>query len=88
MKRTRHFKQRMSQRGVSKDMVDLALSFGEIRGDKYVLNRRGAQFLLDQMRYTERIVKKILDKGGITVVAQDGSLITTYNYSGEGSLNA
>ncbi|HEY2470151.1 MAG TPA: DUF4258 domain-containing protein [Terracidiphilus sp.] len=83
MKRTRHFRERMSQRGVSKDMVDLALSFGDIRGDKYVLNRNGALSLLDKVRYMEKIAKKVLDKGGVVVVAQDGNLITTYNCRGD-----
>jgi hypothetical protein len=83
MKRTRHFGERMSQRGVSKDMVELAMSFGEIQGDKYVLNKRSALSLLDRARYLEKVVKKVLDKGGIVVVAEDGSLITTYNCTGE-----
>jgi hypothetical protein len=64
-------------------MVDLALSFGDIRGDKYVLNRNGALSLLDKVRYMEKIAKKVLDKGGVVVVAQDGNLITTYNCRGD-----
>jgi len=83
MKRTRHFSQRMSHRGVNGNVVDLVVKFGEIQGDRYVLNRRTALQLLEEARELERTIKKVLDKGGVVVVAEDGNLITTYNYTGE-----
>ena len=71
--------QRMSQRGVTGDMVDFVLNYGFVEQDKYVLGKRQALELLHDLKKQERLVKKILDKGGVTVVAQDDVLITTYN---------
>ena len=79
MKTTQHAMQRMSQRGVSGDMVEFVLNYGFVEQDKYVLGKRQALELLHDLKKQERLVKKILDKGGVTVVAQDDVLITTYN---------
>ena len=40
MQSTRHIKQRMSQRGISQDMVNLVLTHGVIDGDKYVVGAK------------------------------------------------
>lgn len=79
MRDTQHIRQRMSQRGVSRDMVDLVLTHGTIEQDKYILGRREALRLLELVQRQERVIKKILDKGGVVVVAEGGALITTYN---------
>ena len=79
MQTTQHAMQRMSQRGVTGDMVDFVLNYGFVDQDKYVLGKRQALELLNDLKKQERLVKKILDKGGVTVVAQDDVLITTYN---------
>jgi Domain of unknown function (DUF4258) len=82
MRLTDHIQQRMSQRGVSREMVDLVMTHGTLEQDKYILGRREALQLLDSFQRQTRVVKKILDKGGVTVVAEDGALITTYNCTG------
>jgi len=79
MQTTQHAMQRMSQRGVTGDMVDFVLNNGFVEQDKYVLGKKQALELLNDLKKQERLVKKILDKGGVTVVAQDNVLITTYN---------
>ena len=79
MQTTKHIQQRMSQRGVSRDMVELVMTHGTLDQDKYVLGRKEALRLLDSLQREERIVKKILDKGGVVVVSEGNSLITTYN---------
>lgn len=79
MQTTKHIQQRMSQRGVSRDMVELVLTRGTLDQDKYVLGRKEALSLLDALQREERLLKKILDKGGVVVVAEGDSLITTYN---------
>lgn len=80
MQTTRHFQQRMSQRGVSRDMVDFVMDYGMSEQDKYVLGRKEALNLLEKIQRQQRLLKKILDKGGIVVVADENVLITTYNY--------
>jgi hypothetical protein len=70
---------RMNQRGITQDLVDLALQYGECQHDKYVLTRKGLQHLLGALRDLERTVLRALDKGGVVVVEEAGELITTYS---------
>lgn len=79
MQETKHIRQRMSQRGVSRRMVDLVLEHGTPEQDKYVLGRKEVLDLLDANQREARLLKKILDKGGVVVVTEGNALITTYN---------
>ncbi|KOO82847.1 DUF4258 domain-containing protein [Stenotrophomonas maltophilia] len=78
MRKTVHFEKRMSQRGINKDMVQLVMEYGEQQGDKLILNRKAAERLM----HAARTLAKILDKGGLVVVAAGESQLTTYNYEG------
>lgn len=78
MHKTKHIEKRMAQRGISNAMIDLTLNYGEESGDKVILGRRSAKRLLEDVR----TLLKIIDKGGVAVVAQGDSLITAYNYEG------
>jgi len=80
MRKTRHFQQRMTQRGINQDMVDLVLSYGETDGDKVILSRKASARLME----ASRTLAKILDKGGLVVVACGDAQLTTYNYEGRG----
>lgn len=80
MHATRHIQQRMSQRGVTRDLVDLVMTYGRQDQDKYVMGRREAQKHLEALQNETRLVKKVLDKGGVVVVADGDALITTYNF--------
>jgi len=79
MKKTLHIQQRMSQRGINSEMVDLVLNYGRLEQDRYVLGRKEAQNLLRSFQRKQRELMKVMDKGGVVVVAKDDSLITTYN---------
>lgn len=80
MHRTAHFKQRMNQRGIDQAMVDLVLGYGEANGDKVILDRKNAA----RFATAARSLMKILDKGGVVVVAAGNTQLTTYNYQGRG----
>ncbi|MEA1052495.1 DUF4258 domain-containing protein [Lamprobacter modestohalophilus] len=80
MHATQHIQQRMSQRGVSRDMVQLVLNHGRTEQDKYILGRKEASQRLGVIQRESRLLKKVLDKGGVVVIADGESLITTYNY--------
>lgn len=80
MHATQHIQQRMSQRGVSRDMVELVLDHGRIEQDRYILGRKEASRRLEMLRRESQLLKKVLDKGGVVVVAEGDALITTYNY--------
>ena len=82
MHTTVHIQQRMAQRGITGRMIDVVLEHGRQDQDKIVLDRKGAQHLLDEMRGKEAVLKKIIDKGGLVVVSDSNALITTYNYNG------
>ena len=88
MAKTRHFKARLSQRGIRQDLVDLTLRFGEDDHDRRVLGERSLQLLLGELRSLERQVLKALDKGGLVVVEADGALFTAYNASASGGRRA
>jgi hypothetical protein len=79
MKQTKHIRQRMSQRGVSQEMVNLVIEYGETKQDKHVLGRREALHRLEIINQEARVLKKIVDKGGVVVVVEGNALITTYN---------
>lgn len=81
MHTTQHIQQRMSQRGVSRDMVELVLNHGRPTQDKYILGRKEAAQRLESLQRESRLLMKILDKGGVVVVADGEALITTYNYA-------
>lgn len=78
MTHTRHMMTRMNQRGMTQDLVDLALEYGECQHDKYILTRKGLERLLADLRTLERTVVRALDKGGVVVVEDGNQLITTY----------
>ena len=78
MNKTAHIRQRMGQRGISSDMVDLVMGYGKTEGDRIVLSRKHSARLLA----AARTLNKIVDKGGLVVVANGDAQITTYNYTG------
>lgn len=79
MRDTKHLRQRMSQRGIGRRMVDYVVDHGRPDQDKIVLDRKGALALLEMLHEEERLLMKILDKGGVVVVTEGDSLITTYS---------
>ena len=80
MRLTQHAHQRMTQRGITRTMIDLVLEFGEVNQDKAYLDKKHAQQLVRELEEKLRIAKKILDKGGCVVVEAADTIVTTYNY--------
>lgn len=80
MQLTQHAHQRMTQRGITRSMIDLVLEYGEVEQDKAILDRKHAQRLIRELEEKLRTAKKILDKGGCVVVEADNTVVTTYNY--------
>lgn len=82
MQKTKHYVKRMAQRGISKDLANLALELGYVAGDRYILGRRELDAELEQLDKRRRLLLKARDKGGVVVVAEQDALITTYRYEG------
>jgi len=80
MRLTQHAHLRMTQRGITRSMIDLVLEYGQLEQDKAVLNRKRAQELIRELEEKLRTAKKILDKGGCVVIEADNAILTTYNY--------
>lgn len=55
---TQHAQQRMTQRGISRSMINLVLEFGEVKQDKTYLNRKNAMQLVRELEEKLRIAKK------------------------------
>lgn len=51
MNTTRHLQARMSQRAISMSELDVTLAFGEVRGDKVILNKKRIKELLAEFEY-------------------------------------
>jgi hypothetical protein len=69
----------MSQRGLPKKVVDLVLEFGKYEGDKLFLDKKETQRIIYQIDNLRNTLLKVMDKGGVAVVVEDETLITTYN---------
>jgi len=81
MHETLHINQRARQRGITNRMIELTLEFGEVQADKIRLGTRRIKKLLRTHKELKADLLKILDKGGLVVVASSTSLITAYNWN-------
>lgn len=75
---THHLQARMGQRGIKGAMVRLALEFGEIEQDRYILNRKACLNLIESLRAQQKALEHAASKGGIVVVSDNNVAITTY----------
>lgn len=76
---TKHCQARMSQRGLPKRLLELVLEFGKDNGDKLILNKKATQQLINEIDTMRKELLRVMDKGGVTVVIDNESLITAYN---------
>lgn len=76
---TKHCQSRMSQRGLPKRLLELVLEFGKDSGDKLILNKKATQKVIEEIDTIRKELLRVLDKGGVTVVLDNGALITAYN---------
>lgn len=79
MKLTGHLRSRMSQRGITKKMIDIVYTYGKGGGDKIILNKKDALKKCNEIQNTLKYLKKIIDKGGLVIVVERNSILTTYN---------
>ncbi len=81
MHETLHLNQRVRQRGITNRMIELTLEFGMVQADKIKLGTKRIKKLLRTHKELKSDLLKILDKGGLIVVASESSLITAYNWN-------
>jgi hypothetical protein len=74
-----HAAQRLCQRGISRRLVEFALRHGRVEGDKHIVDRNETRRIIESLTEELRLAKRVMDKGGITVVEGGDTLITAYN---------
>lgn len=78
MQRTAHIDARMNQRGITGDMIDLVMTFGEPDGEKTVLTEKACRLTIDTLKKLQKKLEHASKKGGLTVVTSGDTLITAY----------
>ncbi|HZF24876.1 MAG TPA: DUF4258 domain-containing protein [Steroidobacteraceae bacterium] len=79
MQISQHADQRMNQRGISRRLVEFTLRHGRVEGDKHVRDRSEARRIIEALTEELQLAKRIMDKGGVTVVEDQDTVITAYN---------
>jgi hypothetical protein len=78
MSKTLHMHQRMSQRGISQAMLDLAKRFGCESGDKTILNRKSIDAALKEFKKIQADLQKMRERGGLVIIEAGELEITAY----------
>ena len=75
---TKHALARMSQRGITKEMIELALEYGRFVKDKVVLGRKEIKKLIKKYPALKSRLLKLFDSKGLVIVFEDNYIITVY----------
>ena len=78
MCRTRHMRQRMSQRGITSEIVKMVGIFEICNGDIITMTGMNCEFLSNVPAKFKRTLDKMAQKDGCTVVNRGRSLITDF----------
>ena len=76
---TQHAHDRMTQRGLSRRLVDFTLRHGRVEGDRHVLDRNESRRLIDELEEELRLAPRVHGRGGVAVVDSGDTLITAYH---------
>ena len=78
MEFTYHSLERMNKRGITKEMIELALNYGRVVRDKIIFKKKEIQKTLQKYPTMKSKLLKLLDKGGLVLVCDSGTMITMY----------
>ncbi|MEZ8270003.1 hypothetical protein AB6C54_08725 [Vibrio splendidus] len=78
MAKTRHITHRMSQRGITAQMIEIVKAFGVDDGDKTYLNKKSIDAALTELHKLSENMQRMRSRGGIVLVESGESEITTY----------
>ncbi len=79
MAKTRHIHQRMNQRAITSQMLEIVKMFGVDDGDKTILNSKGIDAALDELQKLSKQMQRMRERGGIVLVESGDTEITTYD---------
>ena len=80
MTKTKHYGSRISQRGIRETTVALAQRYGIRHGEKLVLGRKQIRHVIEEFDRQRKELVRAMDKGGVVVVEQGGTLVTAYDF--------
>jgi len=80
MAKTKHFGDRLQQRGIRVKTVGLARQYGIPDGDKLILGRKQILIRLNELDQERKELIRAMDKGGVIVVERGETLITAYDF--------
>lgn len=78
MAKTRHIHQRMNQRAISQQMLEIVKMFGVDDGDKTFLNKKGIDAALCEINILSKQMQKMKNRGGVVLVESGDVEITAY----------
>ena len=78
MAKTRHIHQRMNQRAISQQMLEIVKMFGVDKGDKTYLNEKGIDAALSAINDISKLMQKMKSRGGVVLVESGEVEITAY----------
>ena len=79
MAKTRHIHQRMNQRAISQQMLEIVKMFGVDDGDKTYLNKKGIDAALNEINNLSKQIQKMRSRGGLVLVESGEVEITAYS---------
>jgi hypothetical protein len=59
MRYTKHIKEKMSQRGISKDLLEIVLIYGTVKQDKVILNKKRCLKILRKIDNYNKKIKRV-----------------------------
>ena len=75
---SRHALARMGQRGITKNMIELALDYGKFVKDKVILGRKEIKKIIKKYPTLKSKLLKLFDSKGLVVVFDNNYIITVY----------
>lgn len=78
MRQSRHYQQRIRQRGIKEAVVELLLQFGFRDDDEIVLTKDACKLISESLAKIKRNLDKIAEKGGYKLIVRGNNLITAY----------
>lgn len=75
---TNHSVQRMSQRGITKELIELAYKYGRSAGNSIELDKKSIQEFINGLNDLKKMLLRAQDKQGVCLIIQENRIITTY----------
>lgn len=79
MAKTRHINQRMNQRAISQQMLEIVKMFGVDEGDKTILNKKCIEEALIELSNLSKRMQKMKTRGGLVLVESGDFELTVYD---------